>query len=100
MLLHGHKLPVNPIIYYTPKRITSWRGPTLRHCARATQLFSKKCLFLSIIPIGVARIFDWGGGPNHKSHAMTSSETSIEEFLWGQRYCRMEDQKPWAGVGT
>ena len=24
--------------------------------------------------IGVARIFDWGGGPNHKSHAMTSSE--------------------------
>ena len=23
--------------------------------------------------IGVARIFDWGG-PNHKSHAMTSSE--------------------------
>ena len=24
--------------------------------------------------IGVARIFDWGGGPNHKSHAMKSSE--------------------------
>ena len=24
--------------------------------------------------IGVARVFDWGRGPNHKSHAMTSSE--------------------------
>ena len=24
--------------------------------------------------IGVAKIFDWGGGPNHKSHAMTSSK--------------------------
>ena len=24
--------------------------------------------------INVARIFDWGGGANHKSHAMTSSE--------------------------
>ena len=29
------------------------------------------CIFSSII--GVARIFDWGG-PNHKSHAMASSE--------------------------
>ena len=24
--------------------------------------------------IGVARIFDWYGGPNHKSHEMTSSK--------------------------
>ena len=30
--------------------------------------------------IGVARIFDWGGA-NHESHAMTSSEISIEEFF-------------------
>ena len=42
---------------------------------------------------------DWGG-PNHKSHAMTSSETLKEEFLGGQRDRRMEDQKPWPGVGT
>ena len=49
--------------------------------------------------IGVARIFDWVG-PNHKSHAMTSSETSKEEFFWEQRYRRMEDQKQWPGVGT
>ena len=27
----------------TPKRVTSWRGPFPRHCARATQLLSKKC---------------------------------------------------------
>ena len=49
--------------------------------------------------IGVARIFGWGG-PNHKSHAMTSSETPKEEFFVGQRYHGIEDQKPWPGVGT
>ena len=27
----------------TSKRVTSWRGPSPRHCARATQLLSKKC---------------------------------------------------------
>ena len=39
-------------------------------------------------------------GANHKSHALTSSKTTKEEFLRGQRYRRMEDQKPWPGVGT
>ena len=38
----------NQIFHYTccntPKRVTSWRGPFLRHCARATQLVSKKIL--------------------------------------------------------
>ena len=47
--------------------------------------------------IRVARIFDRG---SPKSHAMTSPETSKEEFLWGHRYRRMKDQKPWSGVGT
>ena len=28
----------------TWKRITSWRGLSPRHCARATQFLSKKCL--------------------------------------------------------
>ena len=36
----------NQIFHYTrcntPKRVTSWRGPSPRHCARATQLLSKK----------------------------------------------------------
>ena len=27
----------------TPKRVTSWRGPSPRHCAQATQLLLKKC---------------------------------------------------------
>ena len=27
----------------TPKPITSWRSPSPRHCARTTQLISKKC---------------------------------------------------------
>ena len=27
----------------TSKGVTSWRGPPPRHCARATQLHSKKC---------------------------------------------------------
>ena len=37
----------NQIFHYTrcitPKRVTSLRGPSLRHCARATQPLSKKC---------------------------------------------------------
>ena len=50
--------------------------------------------------IGVARIFDWGGGPNHKSHAMTSSEIFKKGAVFvGQRYRRMEDLKP-SPVGT
>ena len=52
-----------------------------------------------MVRIGVATIFDWGG-PNYKSHAMTSSVTSKEKFFVKQRYRRMEDQKPWPGVGT
>ena len=48
---------------------------------------------------GVARIFDWEGGANQKSHAMTSSEIFERgtNFV-GQRYRRMEDQKPWPGL--
>ena len=43
--------------------------------------------------IGMARIFDWKGCPNHKSHAMTSSKFSKEELFVGQRYHWMEDLK-------
>ena len=48
--------------------------------------------------IGVARIFDWGGGANQKSHAMKSSEIFERGIFVGQRYCRMEDRKPWPGL--
>ena len=37
---------INQIFHFTrwitPKRVTRWRGPSLRRCARATQLLSKK----------------------------------------------------------
>ena len=48
--------------------------------------------------IGVARIFDWGGGgggAKQNSHAMKSSEIFERGIFVGQRYRRMEDQKPW-----
>ena len=48
--------------------------------------------------ISVARIFDRGGGPNHKSHAMTSSEIFKRGIFAGQRYRRMEGQKQWPGL--
>ena len=47
MLLHFLEVNQIKIFHYTrcitPKRVTSWRGPSPRHCARATQLLSKKC---------------------------------------------------------
>ena len=33
--------------------------------------------------IGIARIFDWGGGANHKLHATTSSKIK-KKLLWGK----------------
>ena len=36
-------------------------------------------------PIGVAMIFDWRGGSNHKSHAMTSSEIFKRETFYGEK---------------
>ena len=48
--------------------------------------------------IGVARIFDLGEGANQKSHAMKSSEIFGRGIFVGQRYRRMEDQKPWPGL--
>ena len=38
--------------------------------------------YIIIAGIGVARILDWGA-PNHKSHAMTSSEIFEREFFVG-----------------
>ena len=48
---------------------------------------------MMLLCIGVSTFCDWGGGggegANHKSHAMTSSETSIKEFFeWGQKYLK------------
>ena len=58
-------------------------------------LFQMFCtVYLNYIEpfIGVARNFDWGG----PQIAMTSSEILERETFVGQRYRRMEDQKPWS----
>ena len=50
--------------------------------------------------IGVARIFDWGGGgggANHKSHGRHQN-FSKRGFSMGLRYHRMEDQKQGPGL--
>ena len=49
--------------------------------------------------IGVASILTGGEGANQKSHAMKSSEIFERGIFVGQRYRRMEDQKPWPGLG-
>ena len=38
------------------------------------------------------------GGANQKLHAMKSSEIFERRIFVGQRYRRMEDQKPWPGL--
>ena len=43
--------------------------------------------------IGVARIFDWRGGPNRKSHAMTLLKFFEEGLFMGPIYRKIEDQK-------
>ena len=45
--------------------------------------------------IGVASIFDWGGGggANHKSHAIMLSKIFKKGTFVGPRYRRMEDLK-------
>ena len=43
--------------------------------------------------IGLARIFHWRGA-NYKLHAMTLSEIFERGTFVGQKYCRLEDQKP------
>ena len=54
----------NQIFHYTrcitSKRVTSWRDPSPRHCAQATQLCSKKCRsggepLATLCPISPAR---------------------------------------------
>ena len=53
----------------------------MNHLANKSKInvtYRKSCQKNANQYLGVARIFDWGG-PNHKSHAMTSSETSKEK---------------------
>ena len=53
--------------------------------------------FVTVACIGVARIFDWGG-PNHKSHAMMSSEIFKKRSFCGAKILlngRSEAVDPW-----
>ena len=50
-----------------------------------TRKFAKFAAVAAPQSIGVARIFDWGGGPNHKSHAMTSSEIFEKAIFCGAK---------------
>ena len=47
----------------------------------------QRLIFILLMTLGVARILDWRG-PNHKSHAMTSSEILKEKIFVEQRYRR------------
>ena len=63
-----------------------------RKCSQK-KIFFQKSFSCDLKFIGVARIFDWGGGLNHKSHAMTSLKFFQGKVFVGQRYRRMEDLK-------
>ena len=55
-----------------------------KECMSRTRVFEWHKRFHEGRTIGVARIFDWGG-PNHKSHAMTSSEIFEKVIFCGAK---------------
>ena len=76
------------IIHYTrfitPKRVTSLRGPFTRHCARATQLLSKKCRMggeqlAALCPIWPDR------GLNFRPPAPETNVLPLDQ-LWNKEY--------------
>ena len=84
----------NQIFHYTrcntPKRVTSLWGPSPRHCARATQLLSKKCRsggepLATLCPIWPARDLNLGP-PAPETNALPLDQlekrTSRKMFFW------------------
>ena len=61
-----------------------------------TQSFQSRMLSLDQAKWQYRRSQDFliGGGPNHRSNAMTSSVIFKKELFVGQRYRRTEDLKP------
>ena len=53
-----------------------------------------------IVTIGVARVFDWGGGQTTNYMQQRHQKFSKDELFVGQRYRKMEDLKPWRVVGN
>ena len=53
---------------------------------------------MSVLAIGIVRIFDWGAKP--QIALGRHYKFSKDELFVGQRYRRMEDQKRWLVLGT
>ena len=92
-----------PRLIYYPAQFQGFRDQMVRHFLVFTCISHEGVVKIPTVTeppgIRVARIFDWRG-PNHKSHAMTSSEASKEEFFVGAKISQNENPKPWPGVGT
>ena len=72
----------------------------LSYSSIASNIFSFWIKNLRLQDIGVARIFDCRGPPNHKPLAMTSSETSKVEFFMGAKISQNgRSEAAWPGVG-
>ena len=63
-----------------PKRVTSWRSPSLCHCPRATQLFLKKCRS-SGEPLATLSLIWPASDLNHRPPAPESNELPFDR-LW------------------
>ena len=50
----------------------------------------QRLIYILLLTIGVARILDWRS-PNHKSHAMTSSEIFKKENFCGTKISQNKD---------
>ena len=53
-----------------------------------------------LVTISVARIFDWGEGPNHKSYEMTSSEIFEKGTFCGAKISYIGRSEAVAWLGT
>ena len=60
----------------------------------------KKLQYSKCTNISAARIFDWEGPKPQIICKDVIKKLRKRNFLWGQKYRRMEDQKPRLGVGT
>ena len=56
------------------------------------------CICRSISDIGIEKIFDRGGGQTTNQIEQPHQKFSKKEHFVGQRYCRLDNQKPWSGV--
>ena len=77
----------------TQKRVMGWRGPSPRDCARATQLFSKKCrsggeLLAKLCPIWPAQDL------NLRPPAPETNALPLDQLLWIVHYLKRKQINP------